>query len=174
VNSVPIAPVAFCLLAWAAGATPVVPPGAPRPPAGSAEQRPPVRFEIRHAPGGEPGPLTSPDGKLTVTIVGDLQAQIVEAGSGRAVGPVLGHSRRRDGMRIHTWAFSPDGNRVVTASSEGDGEDTVGEVRVWDVTTGKLLAVATDARYELGRVCTVAFSGDGRTVLIHCDDISGK
>jgi WD40 repeat protein len=77
-------------------------------------------------------------------------------------------------MRLHAWAFSPDGRRLATASSEGDGEDTVGEVRVWDVTTGRLLAVATDARYELGRVDTVAFSADGRAVLIHCEDISGK
>jgi hypothetical protein len=77
-------------------------------------------------------------------------------------------------MRIHAWAFSPDGRRLATASSEGNGEDTVGEVRVWDVATGTLLAVATDARYELGRVHTVAFSEDGRAVLIHCEDISGK
>jgi WD40 repeat protein len=143
-------------------------------PPGSAKQPPPVCFEIRHAPGEKPGLLNSPDGKLTVRIVGDLQAQIVEASSGNRVGPVLRHSQRRDGMRIHTWAFSPDGNRLATASSEGDGEDTVGEVRVWDMATGKLLAVATDARYELGRVYTLTFSGDGRVVLIHCEDISGN
>ena len=170
-NSTRIAPVAFCLLTWAA---PAVPPGTPMLPPGSAKQPPPVRFEIRHAPGKKPGLLTSPDGKLTVRIVGDLQAQIVEAASGNRVGPVLWHSQRRDGMRIHTWAFSADGNRLATASSEGDGEDTVGEVRVWEVATGKLLAVATDARYELGRVYTVTFSGDGRAVLIHCEDISGN
>jgi len=172
VNSTRIAPVAFCLLTWAAA--PAVPPGTPMLPPGNAEQPPAVRFEIRHAPGGKPGPLTSPGGKLTVRIVGDLQAQIVEAASGNPAGPVLWHSQRRDSIRIHTWAFSPDGNRLATASSEGDGEDTVGEVRVWDVATGKLLAVATDARYELGRVRTVAFSGDGRAVLIHCKDISGR
>jgi hypothetical protein len=143
-------------------------------PRGSARQEPPVRFEIRHTPGGSPGPLSSPGGRLTVKIVGDLRAQIVEAASGTPVGPVLWHSRRRDRMRIHTWAFSPDGRRLATASSAGEGEDTVGEVRVWDVATGRLLAAATDARYELGRVHTVAFSGDGKAVVVHCEDVSGK
>jgi hypothetical protein len=170
----PTALVTLSFLACTTGATLAVPPGTPVLSAGSAEQRPLVRFEIRHAPGREPGPLTSPDGKLTVQIVGNLQARIVERGSGRAVGPVLWHSPRRDGMRLHAWAFSPDGRRLATASSEGDGEDTVGEVRVWDVATGRLLAVATDARYELGRVYTVAFSEDGSAVLIQCEDISGK
>jgi hypothetical protein len=106
--------------------------------------------------------------------VGDLQAQIVEAGSGRPVAPPLRHSLRRPGMRIDTWAFSPDGRRLATASSQGRGADTVGEVRVWEVATGKLLAAATDARYDLGRVHAVAFAADGEAVLIRCEAMSGK
>ena len=168
------AAVASCLLAWAAGAAPAALPGTQLPPPGNPGREPPVRFEISHAQGAKAGPLASPDGKLTVRLVGDLHAQIVEAVSGTPVGPVLWHSRRRDRMRVHTWAFSPDGRRLATASSEAEGEDTVGEVRVWDVATGRLLAAATDAQYELGWVHTVAFSGDGRAVVVHCEDISGK
>jgi hypothetical protein len=77
-------------------------------------------------------------------------------------------------MRIHTWAFGLGGRLLATASSAGDGEDTVGEVRVWEAATGKLLAVATDAEFDLGRVHTVAFSPDGKVVVIHCEEISGK
>jgi hypothetical protein len=162
------------LLACATGAAPAGPLATQTAPALGAGPNAPVRFEISHAAGGRPGPPTSPDGKWTVKVVGDLQALVVEAGSGRPAGPVLRHSQRRDGMRLHAWAFSPDGRLLATASSEGEGEDTVGEVRVWEVVTGRLVAVATDAGYELGRIATVAFSEDGKAVLIHCEDISGK
>jgi hypothetical protein len=63
---------------------------------------------------------------------------------------------------------------VATASSEGEDEDTVGEVRVWQVARGRLVAVATDARFDLGRVHAIAFSEDNRVVLIHCEELSGK
>jgi hypothetical protein len=164
--------VGWCLLA--AGASPAALIGYLQPPGPYAEQESMMRFEIRPAAGGTPGPGVSPDAKLTVKVVGDLEAQIVETESGRRVGAVLRHSLRRPGMRIHTWAFSPEGQLLATASSEEEGEDTVGEVRVWEVATGKLLAVATDAQYDLGRVHTVAFSENGKTVVIHCEEISGK
>jgi hypothetical protein len=50
----------------------------------------------------------------------------------------------------------------------------VGEVRVWEVARGRPVAVATDARFELGRVHAIAFSEDSRLVLIHCEELSGK
>ena len=106
-------------------------------------------------------------------MVDDLTARIIDTASGNPVGAELRHSPRRDGMRITTWAFSDDGRLLATASSEGEGVDTVGEVRVWDVATGRRLASATDARYALGRVHTLAFA-DNRTLLVGCDDISGK
>jgi hypothetical protein len=83
--------VGWCLLACAAGAFPVALIGSLQPPVPPGEQQPLVPFEIRHAAGGAPGPLVSPDGRLTVKVVGDLEAQVVEAGSGRRVGPVLWH-----------------------------------------------------------------------------------
>ena len=157
--------VALCLAAWPAVADP--------PPLPSPAGQDLFRFEIQHTRTGKAGPATTPDGRLTVKVVDDLTARVVEAASGRPVGPDLRHSPRRTGMRLNTWAFSDDGRLLATASSEGEGVDTVGEVRVWDVATGKLLAVATDARYALGRVHTVAFA-DSRTLLVGCDDISGK
>ena len=157
--------VVVCLVAWTAAADP------PPPTTTAAPNL--FRFEIQHTRTGKAGPTTTPDGRLTVKVVDDLTARLVEAATGKPVGPELRHSPRRDGIRINTWAFSDDGRLLATASSEGEGVDTVGEVRVWDVATGKLLAVATDARYALGRVHTVAFA-DSRTLLVGCDDISGK
>jgi hypothetical protein len=118
--------------------------------------------------------LTSPDGRLTLRLVGALQAQLVEVETSRPVGRVLKHNPRREHMRLHTWAFSPDGRLLATASSEGETDDTVGEVRVWQLATGKLLTHATDATHALGRVHSVRFSADSRRVLVYCDDISGK
>ncbi len=40
--------------------------------------------------------------------------------------------------------------------------------------TWQPLAEATSTQYDLGRVCTVAFSPDGSTMLIRCEEISGK
>jgi WD40 repeat protein len=155
---------ALGLVAWTVAAAP--------PPVGTSGQDL-FRFEIQHTRTGKAGPITTPDGRLTVKVVDDLTARLVEAASGKPVGPELRHSPRRDGMRINTWAFSADGGLLATASSEGEGVDTVGEVRVWDVATGRPVATATDARYALGRVHSLAFA-DNRTLLVGCDDISGK
>jgi hypothetical protein len=168
-NQPEIVLVSLSLLAGLAETARVMPARTDVPAARDGRQ---IHFEVRHGRDGQPGPLASPDGRLTMRVVADLHAQIIEAGSGKPVGPVLAHSQRRAGMKIHTWTFSGDGGLLATASSQGEGEDTVGEVRVWEVATGKLLAVATDARYPLGRVHTVAFTDD-QTVRIHCDEMSG-
>jgi len=175
-NRIRLAPVACCLVAWAICPAQAIlcGPSESRAPASATDREPLVRFEINHSCTGMPGPRISPDGKLTVLVSRDLEASIVAVPSGMPVGAPLRHSPRREGMRIHTWAFSADGRLLATASSEGDDEDTVGEVRVWEVPTGKLLAVATDAYYDLGRVHTVAFAADNRTVKVHCEEISGK
>jgi hypothetical protein len=164
------------LLAWITAAALAVPrrDDRHRLPDRTAPAGPAPRFIIRHSQNGPAGALATPDGRLTLKVTGALKARLVVAQSGKTVGPELRHSRRRDGMRLHAWAFSPDGRLLATASSEGEGEDTVGEVRVWEVASGKLLATATDGSYELGRVHTVAFSEDGADVVIHCQDISGK
>jgi len=134
-----------------------------------------VAFKVLHDGGREKGgPTTS--GKLTVKVADDLTAQLIDADSGKEIGPALGHSRRRTGMRITAWAFSPDGKPLATASGHGrpDGIDTVGEVRVWDVATGKQVAAATDAEHDLGWVHSVAFANDNKTVMIDCKRLSGR
>jgi hypothetical protein len=142
-------------------------------PARAAGEAPPG-FEITHTRAGRAGPRTSPDGRLAVRLEGDLAARVVDARSGRPASPALRHGRRRPGMRIHAWAFSGDGRLLATASSHSALGDSVGEVRVWEVATGKLVAVATDADHDLGWVRSLRFTDDSRKVLVGCDPISGK
>jgi hypothetical protein len=156
-NAAWLALISLPLLAWTTDLAPAVSVRDSTSLARCLGHTPRVRFRICHARNGIAGPRISPDRKVTVQLQGPLQARLVEVGSGNPVGLVLRHSRRREAMRIHDWSFSPDGRLVATASSDGEGEDTVGEVRVWEVATGRLVAVARDARFDLGRVHAIAF-----------------
>jgi WD40 repeat protein len=61
-------------------------------------------------------------------------------------------------------AFSPDGSRIVTASS-----DTT--ARIWDVTTGKEIAVL---RGHEGSVVSAAFTPDGSRIVTASDDKTAR
>jgi acetyl esterase/lipase len=132
-----------------------------------------IRFKVRQR-GITPGPIKTPDGKITVRAEG-LTAQLYDAITDKPMGPPLEHRQRRSGMQIVTWAFSSDGKLLATASGERrHRDDTVGEVRVWEVPSGKLVIEINDAKADLGYVHAVAFSEDGKTVLVDCEEISGK
>jgi WD40 repeat protein len=62
--------------------------------------------------------------------------------------------------RVDHLTFSPDGKRLATASYDGT-------VKIWDVTTGKLLV--TLEGHE-GQVNQVAFAPDGKTVATAGED----
>jgi hypothetical protein len=132
-----------------------------------------IRFKVRQQ-GLKPGPTKTPDGKITMKAEG-LTAQLYDTTADAPVGLPLKHSKRRPGMKVVTWAFSPDGKLVATASGERrNPSDTVGEVRVWEVPSGKFVAAITDANADLGYAHAVAFSQDGTTVLVDCEPISGR
>lgn len=123
-----------------------------------------------------PGLQKSPDGKLTVRHDG-LKAHVVEAATGKAVCAALEHRPLRSDSLITAFAFSPDGKRVAIGTGDPNGRkkgDSAGEVRVWDIATGKLLASICPARGDIGYVNAIAFSADGRTILIDCLELSGK
>lgn len=123
-----------------------------------------------------PGPRTSPDGKLTVMIEG-LSARLIDAASGKPVALPLVHRALRADSRITAWAFSLDGKRLAVGTGDARGKargDSAGEVRVWDVATGKLLDSIHPAHGDIGYVHVIAFSADGKSILVDCLELSGK
>jgi WD40 repeat protein/serine/threonine protein kinase len=92
----------------------------------------------------------SPDGRRAVTVGwfnGDESVRHWDVENRRELGRFLGHA----GGGVHHVAYSPDGERVVTAGSDHT-------VRVWDANTREQLYSCTG---HTGRVMCVAFSPDG-------------
>jgi len=134
-----------------------------------------IVFKLRQK-GLKAGRKTSPNGKIGVKVRG-LTAQLYDVGTGKLIGPPLKHTKRRDDTRITTWAFSADGKLLATGAGDPRGKvqrDSAGEVKVWEIATGQELACVSDRGSDVGYVHTVAFASDGKTVLVDCEEISGK
>jgi WD40 repeat protein len=80
--------------------------------------------------------------------------------AGKELGRFQGHSNA-----VVSVAFSPDGRRLLSASSRYQGAEKV--LRLWDVASGKELRAFGDADES---VWCVAFSADGRTALFGSSD----
>ena len=65
---------------------------------------------------------------------------------------------------VESAAFSPDGRRIVTASSDNTA-------RIWDAATGKQIAVLQG---HTGWVQSAAFSPDGRRIVTASDDNTAR
>ncbi len=108
------------------------------------------RIERRIDTGGDEA-VRSPRGDLLVSTprnydTGSQVAEIWDWSTGRHLRTLAGHSGS-----VTRAAFSPDGSRLATASTDGT-------VRVWDPSTGEQLLVL---RGHDGRVSSVAFDRDG-------------
>jgi WD40 repeat protein/tRNA A-37 threonylcarbamoyl transferase component Bud32 len=106
----------------------------------------------------------SPDGRLCATGSRDGTARLWSATTGQPVGEPLRHE-----FPVWSVAFSPDGTRLLTGS--GDDKSGRGEVRLWEVPSGKSLgAVAPGGGQDVaeGRrfVLKATFSRDGRAILV--------
>jgi WD40 repeat protein len=108
----------------------------------------PVADSLKHKDGGNLFlALLSPDGGLVLTVVND-EAWVWEANAGRRLS-VLRHAHP-----IRSAAFSPDGQRVVTAGDNGFA-------RLWEARTGKGLS----SLEHPAAVVHAEFSEDGKRML---------
>src|SRR5262245_50526883 len=74
-----------------------------------------------------------------------------------ASGPSLtlkGHA-----FTVYSVAFSPDGRLLASASNGHDLADTAGEIKLWDLKTGREVLSLRSHRYGVWKV---AFSPDGK------------
>ncbi len=110
-------------------------------------------WAIRHRPDG-------PDGRLRVEserpdVSGTLMTS--DAMTGRTLAVLEGHP---DGLNC--WAFAPDGEILATGVGHTDHPwpvNRAGDVRIWDVNSGRLLARPNQ---HWGAISDVEFSPDGR------------
>ena len=107
--------------------------------------------------------LASPDARFRVETEGRYPLKtltILDASTGRRLAALEGHPDQ-----LNDWAFAPGGRILATAggyTSHPWPVNPAGDVRIWDVRTGRLLARL--ARHW-GAVSDVEFSPDGRTLV---------
>ncbi len=99
----------------------------------------------------------SPDG-LRFVAVGSNKFSVGSAETGLATGGSV------PGDTVHYAEFSPDGSRIVTASSDGTG-------RLWDAETRQ--PIGEPMRHE-SEVYTAKFCPDGSRILTACMDRSAR
>ncbi|MBI1291482.1 hypothetical protein GC173_09600 [bacterium] len=100
----------------------------------------------------------SPDDKFIATCSG-AEAYLWDAETGEVVREFAGHTRT-----VESVAFSPDGTRVLTGSTDHTA-------RLWDASTGAVLRTFTGHTYHVN---SVAFSPDGTRVLTGSSDNSAR
>jgi WD40 repeat protein len=122
--------------------------------------------------GGESSVALSPDGKRIVAGRGDGTARVIDAQTGTVLlelkgRPILGNTVFSS-MGVLTVAFSPDGTRIVTGGTPGDG---TGVASVWDARTG---AELLELKGHTGAVMSVAFGPDGERIITGSEDRTAK
>jgi WD40 repeat protein len=99
----------------------------------------------------------SPDGQLCATGSRDRTARLWNTDTGRPVSEPLPHD-----FPVWSVAFSPDGKSLLTGS--GDPQTGKGELRLWEVPSGKPLGGAPLGGGHFA--FKTSFSSDGQTVLV--------
>jgi WD40 repeat protein len=93
----------------------------------------------------------SGDGRWLVTAEEGYSAQVRDAATRQAKGPLLKH-----GSTVLFAVFNGDGSRLITASDDNTA-------RIWDTASGKLL---TQPLQQAGTVWFAAFSPDGKSMVV--------
>jgi hypothetical protein len=123
------------------------------------------------------GPRSTRDGKVRLNVVkatpAFLLARLYDTEKKKEIGrPLYHHKLGWAGAQITCWAFSPDGRLVATGSGYrevgfGRERTSIGQIRVWAVPTGNLVATYPHA---VGYVQGLAFSKDGKKVLFDAEE----
>jgi RNA polymerase sigma factor (sigma-70 family) len=118
----------------------------------------------------------SPDGKTFVTVPMFVDSPSID--HWEFEGEKVLHSFVHKDVTVHAVAFSPDGKTLATGCfkkiENGGDKEVAGEVRFWDVATGREKQALTD---KFGPVRSLAFSPDGKTLAVglhHKDNIKLK
>jgi WD40 repeat protein len=92
----------------------------------------------------------SPDGKTLALASREGSVQLWDVAAGKLLESLKGHSGA-----VTAVVFSPDGRTLASGGTDKT-------VRLWNVATGRELMQLDPGSIELGLVCTLAFSPDGK------------
>jgi WD40 repeat protein len=100
--------------------------------------------------------------------VSEKFARLYDKKTGKPIGEKLKPRHvfdQSDRLKITCWSFSPDGKLVAIGGGYvthfRSGDNNIGDIRVWDTATGKLVAQGPKG---IGQICQLAFTKDGKTI----------
>jgi len=99
--------------------------------------------------------VLSPDGKKVATSGSpDGAVKLWSIDTGKIIKTLMGHT-----VNVGSLCWSPDGRRVVSGESRGNGK-----FRIWDVESGETIVGPIEAGELFECICAVCYSPDGKMI----------